>query len=962
MGDLFMTVLKVEGIEDEALGDGRDTLEGIWFWLDKTDTLAEAEDKAKCRWLRRMEYGEESEGYKRRFEAQAKLLQQREEEEARLYLKAQRTEDPTERKAVHEEYLKVVRKYLPTAEHRLEPEYQARTEAEILKMSHMFLKIERTKDPEARQVLHNEFNAFVLKNCPQWTTPRTDTPTPYKPPKETELLDFHTLYRLAERTEDAEHREKLHGDYVDLNNFTYLDQEILPLYEYEPPSPAIYEEVKRLFQLVSNSVTTEENLKHYAVYTKYILTYEEEEETEPAAASPAEDMVPAPALLPANAPPQPAAAPQKPAAAPQKPADGPPQPAPGPNTGNAPPPEQADAPPPKPAKAPPIDPIAGGRPPIGGATSKWLPSNIAGGQPPIGGATSTKLPSNTELLYLQAQSMKDLEARQKVFLDYVKSHKESHPDEEAAPFPEYRESHMLYLRAQSRKDPKARKELYADYVKSHKESHPDEEVAPSPEYKEQDMVVTTRKRMKEENPPGKIRQQTMYVENTGKKRKREIEIQEQRDALNKDLKGAGLIARSYEPIRLVLIRGVYQDETEIKRRRTVEISEHRAKLNLDLVKVGKRPITYQPMELFKIHDEYHDKVEWEERQKAWHASFQNAKDFSKGHVKGEREYEGLNRVLQEQRDLLPGDDDDWSWTDVDMRALKENITMFCTVRRLMDQSYYENKYLGSLFDRRRLEDPMVLTDGAVEVGWRLGFFRMNWKSGQNWLADGTPAQRGNKYDLLCQRALLLWMPSAMRTGFTIYLQDFFVLCTSRDPEVRKIVYTHCYEQSQQNGGASQSERSLPTLQYHQAVVLKVARELYDLFPEDNVLEPILKPFKLVRQTEDLTKLKGPTWQRKHLMRKKGWVSHFGIGELRKGTFDKAKFDRKELKPEKRHIEAMDEWLQPDRLLTMTGWFCHRETGNNHSNWDRSRQNFVLKGPEWYKDPIRKKSNEDVEDK
>ena len=92
------------------------------------------------------------------------------------------------------------------------------------------------------------------------------------------------------------------------------------------------------------------------------------------------------------------------------------------------------------------------------------------------------------------------------------------------------------------------------------------------------------------------------------------------------------------------------------------------------------------------------------------------------------------------------------------------------------------------------------------------------------------------------------------------------------------------------------------------------------------------------------------------------MSHFGIGELRKGKFDKAKFDRKELKPEKQYIEAMDEWLQPDRFMTMTGWFCHRETGNNHSNWDRSRQNFVLKEPEWYKDPIRKKINEDVEDK
>ena len=82
-------------------------------------------------WLRRMENGEESEGHKRRSEAKAKLMEQQEEEAARLYLKAQRTKDPTQSKAVHEEYLVVVRKFLPAQDNGTETEYQEDTEAGV---------------------------------------------------------------------------------------------------------------------------------------------------------------------------------------------------------------------------------------------------------------------------------------------------------------------------------------------------------------------------------------------------------------------------------------------------------------------------------------------------------------------------------------------------------------------------------------------------------------------------------------------------------------------------------------------------------------------------------------------------------------------------------------------------------------------------------------------------------------
>ena len=416
----------------------------------------------------------------------------------------------------------------------------------------------------------------------------------------------------------------------------------------------------------------------------------------------------------------------------------------------------------------------------------------------------------------------------------------------------------------------------------------------------------------------------------------------------------------------MLMRGEHQDETEIKCRRTLEISEHRANLNLDLVAAGKKPITYKPLQLVKIHDEYHDDVEWKERQKAWQVSFENTKDLdcAKGHVNGERDHNELKHSLQRQRDLLPEEADDAAWSDLNEGALKENFPIFCCMRRLMDQSYYENKYAAiGLFGRSGLKDPMALTQVAVEVGWRLGFFREKWKD-QNWMANGKQTVPAHEYDLLCQRALFSWMPSGMRTGFTLYCQDFFDMCTSHDHKVRKIIYTFCYRMCPTKGRTkpdpSRADRSLPTkLQYCDAVILKVARELHDQFGSDMLLEP----FNKRRRTENLTTLQVPLWRKKPKVSAKAWVGKFGIGEVNKGAFNQVKFDNMTLR-ESKETKKVREWLEADDSMTMTGWFSHREAGkyriphetvgdpieledcgpNNHTNWDRTRQLFTLKEP------------------
>jgi hypothetical protein len=71
------------------------------------------------------------------------------------------------------------------------------------------------------------------------------------------------------------------------------------------------------------------------------------------------------------------------------------------------------------------------------------------------------------------------------------------------------------------------------------------------------------------------------------------------------------------------------------------------------------------------------------------------------------------------------------------------------------------------------------------------------------------------------------MPSAMRTGFTAYLQNFYEMCCSHEPQVKKLIYDQCYSFAleRKEGHSKSLPKNLP---FYDAVVLKVAREIYDV--------------------------------------------------------------------------------------------------------------------------------------
>jgi hypothetical protein len=100
-----------------------------------------------------------------------------------------------------------------------------------------------------------------------------------------------------------------------------------------------------------------------------------------------------------------------------------------------------------------------------------------------------------------------------------------------------------------------------------------------------------------------------------------------------------------------------------------------------------------------------------------------------------------------------------------------------------------------------------------------------------------------------------------------------------------------------------------------------------------------------------------------------WKGKFGIGKLGQGKFEHEKFDKR-----KRRTSNLDPKMKEklrEKTMKMSGWFSHRQAGkytttpddfkpifngernnfkgnfvgkrNNHTNWDRSRRNFVVEG-------------------
>ena len=425
---------------------------------------------------------------------------------------------------------------------------------------------------------------------------------------------------------------------------------------------------------------------------------------------------------------------------------------------------------------------------------------------------------------------------------------------------------------------------------------------------------------------------------------------------------------------------------EERKQRIEEIQQGRTRLEAERLASAQKqdptvtqvpPIVYPPIELFVIYGELHDKAEWDRKSEGWKHSFHHhtASGYDRGNPYPKKHCEGtpfqrsigylypkkhwdevcerfdLHQTRLPTTDHLKNVEHDYWGSEESADVAQVNLAVFLHLRSVIDLPWtpwakapYREDHMHCL-EKGPSDDAHDLTTIAVCVGICLGFFRPEWIEE----ASGDAAEQ----------SLLQWMSRPMRTGFTAYMEAFYLMAISHEPRVKKIIYDRCL----MGATADPDDSSLPLKRMYQcSVVQAAARRIYD--ERETEIEPkalktpykegetedepdalktlqeqgrlnVLRPMKLSRRGQPLKLLKAPSYQTSKKKRK--WSDRdFSLEEHQ---LDELAFKEKTLGRKQAMNDKVRDWLTEDTgMQEMTGWF---ETGEHgaHSRWDRSRGFF-----------------------